>query len=172
MRTLPFFPILFTSSKCSPFFPHLLFLEWQDWSCRGPAAFIKPSCYTCAVGSGAPKTQGASWVIFKGDPSGNTQYSLAEAEKGLKSTALVYDARAPGQTPYMKDVFSQSRKWVLEAANGKIWFGKHCPQPATEVFYLQRAMASTPVPGENKTLPAHTMAAFPVHWPEHAITAP
>lgn len=33
-------------------------------------------------------------------------------------------------------------------------------------------MSSTPLPGQNKSLPAHTVAAFPEHWPEHAITAP
>lgn len=69
-KTIAFFPILFISRRCSPFFPHLLVLEWQGQSCRGLAVFSKPPCYIHAVGSAAPKAQGASWVLFKGDPSG------------------------------------------------------------------------------------------------------
>lgn len=110
--------------------------------------------------------------------SSNTQYSLAEAEKGLKSTALADDARAHGRHHTWRMSFHKAgnkyQKLPLARSgleNTALSQVQKCTE-GTEVFYLRRAMASTPLSRENKTLLAHTVAAFPVHWPEHAITAP
>lgn len=37
---------------------------------------------------------------------------------------------------------------ATEATTGKVWFGKVCSQPDMEVFYLQRGITSTPIPGQ------------------------